>query len=159
MALRKDWLYIHILNVGDGDAIILELPRYGDETIRRFGIVDCGPNEKAFRYLERLLPDQPSDYWIQFLCITHPHRDHYGGIDPIMETYDVGVHKRIRQFWDSGFQADAVSYNAVLQRISEEGNIVSIRQTAGTEFEFGDVKIVVLAPSIDLNLELIPLTF
>jgi hypothetical protein len=51
MALHKDWLYIHILNVGDGDAIILELPRYGDETIRRFGIVDCGQSDKAFRYL------------------------------------------------------------------------------------------------------------
>jgi beta-lactamase superfamily II metal-dependent hydrolase len=65
--------------------------------------------------------------------------------------YGVGIHKRIRQFWHSGLQADTLAYKAVLQRTSEESSIVSIRQTAGAEFEFGDVKIVVLAPSIELR--------
>ncbi|MCH8292142.1 hypothetical protein IH992_13690 [Candidatus Poribacteria bacterium] len=72
MLLRKDWLYIHILNVGDGDAIIIEFPRYRDESIRRFGIVDCGPSHKASGYLKKLLPSHPGDFWIQFLCVTHP---------------------------------------------------------------------------------------
>jgi competence protein ComEC len=151
MALRKDWLYIHILNVGDGDAIILELPRYQDETIRRFGIVDCGNNDKVFQYLKKLLPEHPTDYWIQFLCITHPHKDHYGGISPIMETYGFSEHKRIRQFWDSGFRTNSVTYNTILQQISQEDSIVFIRQSAGAEFEFGEVRIIVLAPSIDLR--------
>ena len=76
-------LNVHILNVGAGDSIILE---YKVGTDRAYGLIDSnttGSEEpRALTKLRELGVDH-----LAFICLTHPHRDHYRGLYRIMNEY------------------------------------------------------------------------
>ena len=61
------------------------------------------------------------------------------------------VDNHVRSFWDCGFRTTSTTYNNTLQDIIDNNNITFVRVAAGTEFRFGDVRIIVLAPSLDLR--------
>jgi competence protein ComEC len=154
--IQNDIFRIHFVNVGHGDAIILEFPDYpdfGDETTKyaHYGIVDTGTtgDTKDFivKYLETLIKLRNLEYRIDFVCVTHPHADHYGGLKSLLDGFD----GKIRQFWDSGFRTAAINYNKRLEKIAKDNRILFVRPAAGTEFEFGEVRIYTLAPSLDLR--------
>ena len=69
-------LVFHILNVGFGDSIVVELPEdeYGQ---RSYGIVDCSKYDKTNDYLNKLVNKRSADRKLKFICATHPpHRPH-----------------------------------------------------------------------------------
>lgn len=82
-------LKIHVLNVGQGDSIIIEyiVPEgeQGPEQ-RHFGLVDsncrAGETPKALLKLQQLGVDR-----LSFVCITHPHADHYRGMRDIFKHF------------------------------------------------------------------------
>ena len=88
-------LKIHFINVNHGDATIIEFPDYGGKA--RFAVVDFGAktaNERSFArdYLRALVNlrrhnDAELDYVIEFVCVTHPHNDHYGGLTRFMREF------------------------------------------------------------------------
>lgn len=94
---------IHVLNVGHGDSIILELPD------NNWGLVDCfkptaeiEPPALTFlkaRNVERL----------KFVCLTHPHYDHYYGMLDILEYFNSGE-RGIEYFWDFGIDTKKLKY-------------------------------------------------
>ncbi|MEE9542921.1 MAG: hypothetical protein V3V95_03975 [Thermodesulfobacteriota bacterium] len=168
-------LRIHIVHVGRGDFIIVELP---DDTKNgrrpRFGLVDAGTihgsnalETKCLKYLEALieyrLEDKPStaaqnpnakDYIFEFICLTHPHLDHLNMMRAVMEKYcgaDVPIAMRPRQFWDCGFRFNTTSYLELLEYLTKRREIQFIRVSSGTEFHYDDAKIMVLAPSVNLR--------
>ena len=64
---------VFVLNVGDGDAIIVRFPpSHGKSTC---AIVDCFNSRKTIAALKALKPDN-----ISFVCATHPHFDHIKGM-------------------------------------------------------------------------------
>ncbi len=75
------WLYINIapppqfkavfLNIGQGDSSLIFLPQGGKM------LVDCGPDRTILRKLNQYLPFY--DRQIDYLLVTHPDLDHYGG--------------------------------------------------------------------------------
>ena len=155
-------LKLHFINVNHGDATIIEFPDYGG--LARFGVVDFGAKtaiERAYTrdYMLALIDlradaDPAFDYVIEFACVTHPHDDHYGGLSRFMDQFADSnnvADNKIAAFWDCGFRTNATNYNSQLQNILQNDNLTFIRVTAGAEFEFGQVRITVLAPSIDLR--------
>jgi beta-lactamase superfamily II metal-dependent hydrolase len=175
--IKNSELRFHIINVGHGDAILVELP---DRTIDgeryvRFGLVDAGSKEnnteivnKAKDYIKlflavRLELDQDPDsidptnnlpYIFEFICLTHPHYDHLNGLMPILESFgaeNVPHKQKPVEFWDCGFRYNTSSYLEILKYLSDNKDIQFIRVTSGTEFHFDNVEILVLAPSIDLR--------
>lgn len=76
-------LNIHILNVDHGDSIILECQ---SATGTAYGLIDSnvrGDEEpRALTKLRQLGVDE-----LSFICLTHPHRDHYRGLYRIMNEY------------------------------------------------------------------------
>ena len=82
-------LGIHVLNVGHGDSIVLELPDGS------WGIVDCKddspPDEPtALRFLRARNIQR-----LAFVCLTHPHHDHFSGLPRILEHYG----DRVDEMW------------------------------------------------------------
>ncbi len=74
---------IHVIDVGQGDSALIQAPT-GENML-----IDAGPNsaETALRtYL-----DKHSVKRLDYLILTHPHEDHIGGADMILDTYKVGT--------------------------------------------------------------------
>jgi competence protein ComEC len=154
--ISNNYLRIHFVNVDHGDAIILELPDYQDFSRRdvnfaHYAVVDTGRHgntkNRLSRYLRTLAKVRNMEYCIDFVCITHPHDDHYGGLDSLLYEFD----GEIRQFWDCGFRTTAANYNKALEKIAGDDRILFLRPAAGMEFEFGKVRIFTLGPSLDLR--------
>jgi beta-lactamase superfamily II metal-dependent hydrolase len=156
-------LKLHFINVNHGDATIIEFPDYGNPRAH-FAVVDFGAKLGEDRsltkdYMKALVDfrqdnDSDFDYLIDFICVTHPHSDHYGGLSHFLDEFaDPGTagKNKIRNFWDCGFWTTSIKYNRALDRIRENVNLTFTRVAAGSEFEFGDTRITVLAPSVDLR--------
>jgi beta-lactamase superfamily II metal-dependent hydrolase len=138
-------LVIHVLNVGFGDNVLIEFPADGTG-LRSYGLVDCRSASKTSRYLGKLGQLRPGRSQLAFLCATHPHQDHIGGILPLLTDEST----KPEEFWDSGFRHNSQTYMRILETLWEKG-IKMVRVSAGMEWYFGKVQITALAPSIALR--------
>jgi len=84
-----DFLQIHVLGAGKGECIILGWPE------NRWGVIDCyAPSLKddtTNPTLQFLRGRGVSE--LEFLCLTHPHDDHFRGMSQLL------VHLKVRHFW------------------------------------------------------------
>lgn len=142
--IRPTDLVVHILNVGFGDAILIELPT--DLRGRNMlGIVDCNDGGKMFGYITKLAAVRPFD-GVSFVCATHPHLDHVRGIERLLRDNLT----RPEEFWDSGFRHKTKTYLDILTAIHELG-VEMRRVSSGMESYFGTLRITALAPSVALR--------
>jgi len=137
-------LVVHIMNVGFGDAILLELPTTANGE-NLLGIVDCYKGAKMLDYVRALEPVRPFD-GVAFICATHPHLDHVAGIKLLLED----PLTRPREFWDSGFRHKTTTYLNILETIHRE-KIPMRRISSGMEFYYGTLRITALGPSVALR--------
>ena len=106
---------VSFLDVGQGDSSLIRA--YGADIL-----IDVGPDKSVMRGLERLLPR--TDKYIDLIIISHPHLDHYGGLEHVLSAYDVGA-----IIWNG---ADSVErLNALLDKAKTLG-IPVIRLFAGS---------------------------
>jgi beta-lactamase superfamily II metal-dependent hydrolase len=141
LVLGSDDLALFVLNVGDGDAMVLRLPAEttaGDPT---FAIVDCVDANKTLALLAVLGATR-----IRFLCATHPHLDHIAGMRALL----VAQAGRIEEFWDSGFRYTSATYRGVIDEVIRQA-VRFVRPTSGFETRAGGAQISVLSPSIALR--------
>ncbi len=76
-------LHLDVLDVGQGDAILVEGPDGGRM------LVDTGPDpDRLVTLLDERLP--PWDRRIDMVVITHPHEDHIAGLALLLARYRVG---------------------------------------------------------------------
>lgn len=157
-------LKLHFINVNHGDATIIEFPDYQSQNTAHFGVVDFGAKRKDDRGFTRdymkalfdLREDNDTNFKciFEFICVTHPHNDHYGGLRRFMDEFTAPniLNKcEILNFWDCGFRTTSSDYNAELDRIAQNQSITFVRVSSGMECEFGETRISVLAPSVDLR--------
>lgn len=140
MAVKPESLCVHVLNVGDGDNIILQFPEINGQ--RKYAIVDCYNEDKTLAYLNKLKVNE-----LEFICATHPHYDHIKGIPKLLESFK----GRIREFWDSGFRHTSITHETIIDLVNKDTYIRFSRVTSGFERIINNVKVSVLAPSINLR--------
>ncbi|RLI44371.1 hypothetical protein DRO61_12235 [Candidatus Bathyarchaeota archaeon] len=143
--INEEDLVIHILNVGQGDSIIVEFP-INKDGLRSYALVDAYKKDKTTRYLEKLQSNSACKTQLNFICATHPHWDHISAINSFL-TNPVF---RPDEFWDSGFRHQMKTYKTILSTLLTE-RIRMIRVTSGMEWYYGKVQITALAPSIGLR--------
>jgi competence protein ComEC len=86
LAYHRPLLKIHVLNVGQGDSILIETPD------KHNILIDTGPElynyvstrDKIIPYLKRLGYNK-----IDIIIITHPHMDHAGGLKYLLDNFKV----------------------------------------------------------------------
>ncbi|HEX6922436.1 MAG TPA: MBL fold metallo-hydrolase [Bacillales bacterium] len=82
-AADQDKIMVHYLNVGQADCILIQTP--GGKNV----LIDSGTNARAKKVLAYLRDHDVED--INILIATHPHHDHIGAMDELLEAFSVDV--------------------------------------------------------------------
>lgn len=72
---------VTMLNVGQGDAILVELPN------KQRWLIDGGPDSSVVSELHKVLPF--ADRQLTGIILTHPHSDHVTGLVSVLEQFQV----------------------------------------------------------------------
>jgi competence protein ComEC len=127
-------LHVTVLDVGQGDAILIEAP--GGET----ALVDGGPDpDRTLREVGRSLPFHRRR--IDVVILTHPHLDHYGGLAEVLRRYEVGV------LVEGGRPPESGPHRALLAAAAAEPGGQAVTAEAGQRFPLGAVTLEILFPS------------
>lgn len=124
-------LKIIFLNVGQGDAILIEK---GSNQI----LIDGGPDEKI--ELEKLGKFVP--FWdrkIETVIATHPDQDHIDGLVGVMKNYKIGV------IIDNGMESDSQVYKNYTELINKK-NIPRLKGEGGMNIKLGEVNLEIVYP-------------
>lgn len=124
-------LEISVLDVGQGDAILFEVPT------GQVMLVDGGPDKKILRRLGEELP-----FWerrIDIIALTHPHEDHFAGLNLVLERYEVGT------VLITGVEAHSQGYQRFLEIINQK-HIPLLIIKKPEQLVFGDVHFNIIYP-------------
>lgn len=142
--LAREWVRITFLDVGQGDAALIETGDGHAALIDAGGSPGGGPDPGALAVVP-LLRERRIDT-LDWVVLSHPHPDHYGGLSAVLGAVSA------RELWDTGqARAEAVdetgSVVQLLARAAAAGTLV--RQPAtlcGRPQPLGDAYVEVLAP-------------
>ncbi|MEX1257055.1 MAG: DNA internalization-related competence protein ComEC/Rec2 [Gemmatimonadota bacterium] len=138
LPLGRD-LELHLIDVGQGDAVALRTPR------GRWLLVDAGPRSAGFDSgTRRVVPylRRHGARGVEALVLTHPHLDHIGGAPGVIA--GIGV----RGILDPSRPYGSGPYLAVLEAAREEGIWWWVARE-GSAFQVDGLRIEVLHPDAE----------
>jgi len=122
---------VHYIDVGQGDAIYIELD--GNNDI----LIDAGDNGYGNTVVNYLKSKDVDD--IEILIATHPHADHIGGLPAVFNAYDV------QTVIDSGVAHTSQTYERYWTAVKAEG--AKNQEAEGQAWNFGSCSFEVLGPT------------
>ena len=124
---------VSVLDVGQGDAILVEGSRGGRL------LVDGGPDpDRLLVELDRRIP--PWDRRIDVIVLSHPHEDHVAGLALLLDRYDVG------RVFEPGMRGPGPGYAAWLDRVRDAETHPRLSIAAGDALRVDDIDLRVLWP-------------
>lgn len=123
---------VHFLDVGQGDCILIQLPN--GQTM----LVDAGKNESASTitdYLQALKVTR-----LDYLIGTHPHEDHIGSLDQVIEKFAAG------EIFMPKVTANTKTFRELLEAIDKKGLQVTTAKAGVDILEEEGLSVKVLAP-------------
>lgn len=131
----KNGLEVAFLNVGQGDAIFIRAPN-GNQML-----IDGGPNKSVLRQLSKMIPFY--DRTIDGIILTHPHLDHYGGLNEVMDNYKIGFEI------DPGIKNEDAGF-ARFENLIKKNEIKRFYGKRGMKINLGeDLSVEILLPSLN----------
>lgn len=122
---------IHFLDVGQADSILIQDPS-GQNMLIDAG--NNGDSDFVLSYIRDLGIDR-----IDVLIGTHPHEDHIGSLDDVVENFDIG------KIYMPKVNHSSKTYEDVLVAIKNKGYKIASPQ-AGSRFDLGDAECTILSP-------------
>lgn len=120
-------LFVRVLDVGQGDAILIDL---GELEV----LIDGGTSKSVVGLLAPYV-----DGALEAVVLTHAHIDHYGGLDDVLDSYQV------LEVITSAHHPNKVTYNSLLNDVASEGSVhTEVRR--GDTIEVGSLSLAVLHP-------------
>lgn len=127
----EDQLRLVFCDVGQGDAALVI---YGQWQ----ALIDGGPNRKVLECLADYLPFY--DRTLEMVVVTHPQKDHFGGLIDVVERY------RVEQFVFNNLGGKGLAWDYFQELVEKEGALV-YSPKAGEKIKVGDLEFEVLWPS------------
>jgi competence protein ComEC len=115
-------LEIYLMSVGQADTSIIKTPA------GNLVVIDAVRPKKVKAVLQALRPDMQ----IAHLIVTHPHNDHYDGVDMLLSDFHV-QRVTLPPFWH---EAGTAGYHALVNKMSALGT--PVRFLSGYERAFPD---------------------
>lgn len=130
-------LRIYFLDVGQGDAILVDTPSH-----KRL-LVDGGASRDVLSRIGESLPFDTDR--IDVLVETHPDKDHIGGLPAVVEKYEIGV------FLEPGVLSENTLDDELHKRLDER-NVSKLLARRGMNINFGDgASLLILFPNQDVS--------
>ncbi|MBC7765201.1 MAG: MBL fold metallo-hydrolase [Hyphomonadaceae bacterium] len=125
-------MQVHYIDVGQADCILVQ------SDAGKTMLIDAGNHADAQTVLAYLKKQGVQK--IDILIGTHPHEDHIGGMDSIINSFEIG------QFYMPKVSANTKTYTAVLEAAKTKG--LTIHNAKGnTTLDFGYDSLEILAPN------------
>lgn len=115
-------LRVEILDVGQGDSILIRTP--GGKVV----LIDAGTG-RGYNIVDYLRKRDVES--INLMIATHPHADHIGGLDEVLEAFPV------KKYMDNGLTHTTQSYAKVMKLV-ESKDIKYIRPKVGRQLKLDD---------------------
>lgn len=120
---------IHYIDVGQGDA---ELIQIGDKNI----LIDAGTSDKkALNYLKSL-----GITTLDYVIATHPHEDHIGSMDDVINTFNVGT------FYSPKVTTTTKTYENMINALKSKNLKLTVPKV-GDQLTIGNATLTFLAPN------------
>ena len=130
-----DTLRVNYIDVGQGDSIFIQLPN--KETM----LIDAGEayeSDNVINYLNNLGITK-----IDYAVGTHPHTDHIGGLEEVINTFDVG------SIYMPKASSTSNTYLDLLTTISNKGLKVKTAKSGVVVLNEDNLKLEFIAPNSD----------
>ena len=128
-------LTVKVLNIGQGDSILIQT---GEKTV----LVDTSDVDERDKLRAELKKADVKK--IDTIILTHPHADHIGGMDILLDEYPVGM------VYDNGMPSTSKLFLGYVKKLKEK-KIERKGLVAGDRVDLGDGAVFeVLAPSAEL---------
>ena len=134
---------LHVIDVGQADAILIR----GEGGNILFDAGDLDTKDELKSYLDGIGVDE-----IEYAVFTHPHADHIGGADVIVQSFD--VNNVIMPVTDDSDTPTTAVYKRLISALENDETVNVIAAESGAEYSVGDVKMKLLAPNSDNYSEL-----
>lgn len=128
----ENGLRVHFVDVGQADCTLIELP--DGQTM----LIDAGNNddgENVVSYIEEQGIDR-----LDIVVGTHPHEDHIGGLDDVIDSFDIG------EIYMPKVQANTKTFRDVLSSVKEKNLSVKTAKAGVNIISEEDLSIKMVAP-------------
>lgn len=132
IAQAEDSMLVHFIDVGEGDSTLIQLPD-GKNMLIDAGDIDKG--ETVTEYIKNTGIEK-----IDFIIGTHPHSDHIGGLETVINNFET------ENIYMPKVLHDTVTFENLLSCIKRKGYKVKSPMAGDILYSEGDVKIEVLSP-------------
>lgn len=125
-------MIVHFIDVGQGDCTLIQLPD------GRNMLIDAGNNGD----IDIIKPylDKNGVQKIDYIIGTHPHADHIGAMDDVINNYNIG------EVYMPKAQADTKTFKNVLEAVSAKGLKIKTAKNGVVIFNENGMKAEMLSP-------------
>ncbi len=122
---------VHFIDVGQADCILIE-------SAGKFMLVDAGNNADAKTITNYL--DNHGVTKLEYVIGTHPHEDHIGSLDTVIDNYDIGV------VILPDVTSTTATFKSVLTSINNKGLSITL-PVVGDSYDIGNASFTIIAPN------------
>lgn len=128
-------MQVSYIYVGQGDSEFIELPN--GKTM----LIDAGPNDAGSNVVDYIKSLGYTS--IDYVVATHPHEDHIGGMDDVIDAFDIG------DIYMPRVSATTQTYEDLLDAISAKNLVIFTAHAGVSLIDEDDLSVEMVAPVSD----------